>query len=508
MRARWAVFLAMALTAICNAADRETAKVEVNWEKVTRVSQTHPSLLVVTNPKYRRESPIHDKLFGALKNLNADYVSHLGWFPYPKLAVAELQPPKDGKTYWDFSLIDPVMIDFFEATKGHPVMVNFSTIPQWMFKTPQPVVYPDDPNKEMWNYSQGTELRDPTRKELADYYARLASWYTKGGFTDEYGKWHESGHHYKIDYWGVLNEIDIEHFTTPEEYTARYDAIVEAVRKVIPDVKFAGMMLALTTKNPQYFEHFLNPKNHKPGIPLDIVGYHFYGIPGEDESPEVQQHTFFHMADQLIDVVRYIEVIRKRLSPQTKTLINELGVILPADFRQAMPGYEWKPEDPGYRSRYATLYAYWFAQFTRMGIDIAAQSQLLGFPGQFSSVSMIDSSTGEPNPTYWVLSMLVQNLGAGDKLVETRVEMPGGAPFVPAFVEALAVTKSDGTRKVLLINKRNRNFAVTIPGAAKGNIQVLGTDSKPPVKSVLESDSFDLSPMGVAVVTLPAAAKS
>ena len=25
-------------------------------------------------------------------------------------------------------------------------------------------------------------------KEVADYYARLLSWYTKGGFTDEFGK--------------------------------------------------------------------------------------------------------------------------------------------------------------------------------------------------------------------------------------------------------------------------------------------------------------------------------
>ena len=45
----------------------------------------------------------------------------------------------------------------------------------------------------MWDYEQGTELRDPSFKEVADYYARLLSWYTKGGFTDELGKRHESG---------------------------------------------------------------------------------------------------------------------------------------------------------------------------------------------------------------------------------------------------------------------------------------------------------------------------
>ncbi len=38
-------------------------------------------------------------------------------------------------------------IDFLEATKGHSVVLNFSTIPQWMYKTEKPVAYPDDPEQ-------------------------------------------------------------------------------------------------------------------------------------------------------------------------------------------------------------------------------------------------------------------------------------------------------------------------------------------------------------------------
>ena len=48
-------------------------------------------------------------------------------------------------------------------------------------------------------------LKDQTGKQFAEYQARIYSWDTKGGFTDELGKRHEPGHHYKIDYWGVLN---------------------------------------------------------------------------------------------------------------------------------------------------------------------------------------------------------------------------------------------------------------------------------------------------------------
>ena len=40
-------------------------------------------------------------------------------------------------------------------------MLNFSTIPQWMWKTDN-CDYPADPNQVTWDYDQGTELRDPT----------------------------------------------------------------------------------------------------------------------------------------------------------------------------------------------------------------------------------------------------------------------------------------------------------------------------------------------------------
>jgi hypothetical protein len=151
------------------------------------------------------------------------------------------------------------------------VILNFSTIPQWMFKTDKPVPYPADPDQPVWNYTQGTELRDPSLKELADYYARLISWYTAGGFVDEFGGKHVSGYHFKIDYWEIFNEIEFEHNTTPEQYTARYDAIAAAILKVAPHMKFVALALASPSQDARYFEYFLNPKNHQPGIPLDLI---------------------------------------------------------------------------------------------------------------------------------------------------------------------------------------------------------------------------------------------
>jgi hypothetical protein len=145
----------------------------------------------------RNSGPRHRLQSGA-RSGGADYVRYVPWLPYPKLGVAELEPPKDGKTSWDFSVIDPMTIDFLEGTKGHLVILNFSTIPQWMYKSDRPNAYPADPDQVTWDYEQGTELRDPSCKEVADYHARLIGWYTQGGFTDEFGKRHESGYHHSI----------------------------------------------------------------------------------------------------------------------------------------------------------------------------------------------------------------------------------------------------------------------------------------------------------------------
>src|ERR1019366_7234784 len=163
------------------------APVTVQWDKVVRESKTTATLQVVVNPPLRPGSKIHDRTYEELRKLGADYVRYVPWLPYPKLAVAELEPPKNGKTSWDFSLIDPMTIDFLEATKGHPVILNFSTIPQWMYKTDKPVAYPADPNQVTWDYEKGSELLDPSCKQVGDYYARLLAWYTQGGFTDELG---------------------------------------------------------------------------------------------------------------------------------------------------------------------------------------------------------------------------------------------------------------------------------------------------------------------------------
>ena len=485
------VFVAALLVSPCLFAQTPN-KVQVDWGQVVGVSKTTPSFQVVVNPPLRRGSKIHDRVYQAVKDLGADYVRYVPWLPYPKLGVAELEPPENGKTSWDFSLIDPMMEDFMNATAGHSVIINFSTIPQWMWKTPEPVAYPSDPDQVDWHYEQGTELRDPSMKEVADYYARLVSWYTKGGFTDEYGKRHESGHHYNIQYWEILNEVDFEHHMTLEFYTHLYDAVAAAIHKVDPGIKFVAMGLARPSDKPQFFEYFLNHQNHQPGIPLDMISYHFYAHPAPSESLKTWQYTFFDQADHFLDATRYIQSIRQRLSPETQTDTNELGCILPYDTADHLI----RPIPDRYWNLCGAMYAYLYAQLAHLGIEAAGESQLVGYPTQFPSVSMVDWHTGQPNARFWVLKLLHDNFGPGDKLVKTE----GGTQDV--YAQGF-VTK-EGQHKLLLINKRNWPAVISLPGAAGSEEQYV--DESTGLQGVgttrLAREEATLSPFEVSVVTL------
>lgn len=472
--------------------------IRIDWSKVLRVSKSTPTLQVVTNPMLNPGSPIHDGAFSALQALGADYVRYVPWLPYPKVAVAELQPPTADHTSWDFTYIDPITKDFLAATEGHSTVINFSTIPAWMFKTERPVTYPADPNQVFWDYTQGTELRDPSGRELGDYYARLVSWYTKGGFTDENGKRHQSGYHYHFPYWEILNEVDFEHQTTPEQYTRRYDAIVSAIHRVSPETKFVGLALAQPGGNPNYFEYFLNRANHQPGIPLDFISFHFYATPAMGEGPENWQHTFFDQADGFLTTTRFILAIRDRLSPETKIDTDELGVILPTDgleinARKVLPDHI--PHI--YWNAAGALYAYLFVELSKMGVDVIGESQLVGFPSQFPSVSMIDYNNAKPNARYWVLKLILDNFHAGDRMVMPEDGSGDGVrPLVQGFVTPQG-------RKILLVNKSNEEETVAVPAdfahAEFATVDAATGDDAPRTGTLSET-KLTLAPFAVTVL--------
>ena len=148
-------------------------------------------------------------------------------------------------------------------------------------------------------------------------------------------------------------------------------------------------------------------KNHRPGIPLDMISYHFYATPAASETPEHWQYTFFNQADGFLNTVRYVEQIRRRLSPETRTTLDEIGSILPGDpaGKETIPEIYWNAS--------GALYAYVYLEAMRMGIDIVGESQLVGYPTQFPSVSMVDWTTGSPNARFWVLKLIHDHFAPG-----------------------------------------------------------------------------------------------
>lgn len=640
----------------------------LDWEDVARVSKTTATLQVVVNPLIRRGSPIHDNVFRELCALQADHVRFVPWYPYPRLGVAELVAPANGKTSWDFSLIDPLVEDFMQATRGHSTIMNFSTIPQWMWQSPwslqdgqlyvnggnngaaaqgsdwtdytfavdvtplasathggkpyaqagllfrmdesgdgygfllsdypysspaaagyavfitvangsghavhatplpfainggqtyhvsidvagdtftitvdgsvvatatdstfatgtvgfrengaesgrfdnvlvtapdgtvllsddfsdglgqwiPPGTPPADPNAVDFAYSGGTQLVVPVQT-VADYYRRLVSWYTRGGFTDEYGRLHRSGHYYDFPYWEVLNEL--EHGLSPESYTQLYDAIVTEIRKVSPRTKFVGVAEA-TPGSARYFTYFLDPANHAAGVPLDWISYHFYAHVTASQAPENYGSTGFPRADAFFAVVDQIEAARLQLAPNVRTTIDETGTIMDAAATQADPA----PIPDAYWNYSGAIYAYVFGNLALKGIDVIGESQLVGYPTQYPSVSMVDWTTGLPNARYRVLQLLLEEVPAGCRLIPPPVGTTPDSYYLLGLIERR-------TRKVLVVNKTLEPLSVTVPGLRGGVARVVDqTSGGGPIRTErVGADTYELGGYGVAVLIL------
>lgn len=113
-------------------------------------------------------------------------------------------------------------------------------------------------------------------------------------------------------------------------------------------------------------------------------------------------------------------------------------------------------------------------------------------------MTMVEWNHGKPNARLWVLKLLHGNFGPGDKIVE--MDLSG-----QAYVAGLAVVTKQGKHKLLLVNKRDRNVDLSIPGATGAQLDYVDvtTGFQPPVSKKLDSDHVTLHGFSVAVVTLP-----
>ncbi len=482
-------------------ADDTTIELSPDWTKVVGTTRTQIAIQDCPEPPLYRGQATHDKVYQALRDFKAHYSRLQPWYPYPKTAVVELKPPDKSGTYWDFTTMDELVEDFMKAADGQPVVFQPGTVPSWMTSS-GPIEFPDDPKTIDWDYGRDGTIRDSTIQQFAAYQARLAGWYIKGGFNDEKGKWHSSKYHYKFDYWEPLNEED-QRFT-PSDLTRMYDAAVEAVRQVDPSMKFMGPTIADSAGNSKYIIYFLNPKNHRAGVPVDMIAYHFYTQTEMDETPQVIQYTLFRNADTLLSAVGYIESIRKEFMPQVPTDINELGSILqPATYQHTL-----KPIPASWWIMSGAVWAYMYGHLAVQGIDVLTVAELMDYPAMFAGTNIVDWDTGVPNARYWVAKLLNDNFGPGDQIIQSPPS-PGDAARAKKLdygfeLYAQAFITPRGKRKILLVNKRDHALDIAIAGASGGVEQDADADTiKMEPAHRISTDTVHLSASAVAVVTLP-----
>jgi hypothetical protein len=487
--------------------DGNVVKVSAKWNEIGRVSETVPTTQLLAHAYTLRSNPLHTTLLKAVRNLHSNDTRLQFWYSVTNQAVPELKEPTATDTSWNFQNIDPLVSDFFSNTSGKR-HVNIGTIPRWMFDVPR-VEIPSDPAASFYPYTDGTKgdlLKDPTGQQIAEYQARIYQWFTQGGFTDEIGKYHKSGHHYKIDYWGILNEPDIENKISVEEYTRIYDAVAAAIHKIDPNVQFFGPEVAGAVV--PWADYFLNPKNHSPdALPVQWFSFHNYVEANND--PATWQVRFFTgppptsnaggaSARAFVDRVRQVIKIRDELSPKTKVIIDELGT-----FNIVKPGEDacQAPEpylayNPRYWNAIGANWAVNFISAENLGIPVIGMSQMLGYPTQCPSISMVNSDTANPNAHYWALKLINDNFGPGDKLASTQSSS--------SDIVAQASITSHG-RKVLLVNTSNETVTVDLANTFQGSglavelvDQVSGEHPQRNVR--VKGPQLSLGPFAIAVV--------
>jgi hypothetical protein len=134
--------------------------------------------------------------------------------------------PEATRGTWDFSHMDAAI----SALRAHGTsfFLNVRTAPLWM-------------------YDHNGQLPDSMFPVYAQYLARIVGWYNQGGFTDDNGTFHSSGHMNWVHTWEVWNEPKsgaeipaplpstyAPPWMTAERFAALYDRCSAAMRAVDP----------------------------------------------------------------------------------------------------------------------------------------------------------------------------------------------------------------------------------------------------------------------------------
>lgn len=201
----------------------------VNFSAHGRLYQTTATLQVVTSPMLDRTlstgqpNPIYEAAWASLVALEPEHARFQPWFPFPRKAVAELFPPDDTGTHWDFSNFLPQLLAFVNATfdRGRAINLNVAAHPCWLFAdwrgrplNCSPPASADTLDFDYGKKGQRSHLVDRTGTKLVEYFTRVFSYLSVGEFTDEDGTVHRGGPALNLSRastrstWEVFNEME------------------------------------------------------------------------------------------------------------------------------------------------------------------------------------------------------------------------------------------------------------------------------------------------------------
>ena len=103
---------------------------------------------------------------------------------------------------------------------------------------------------------------------------------------------------------------------------------------------------------------------------------------------------------------------------------------------------------------------------------------MIDYPNQYAGTTLVHWDTGKPTTRDWVLKLPADHVGKGDRFVRSQatIEPPPNAGYRPSVRGYLATQASccrDGRRRILLVNKRTRTFAVRVPDAEGAEVSVV-----------------------------------
>ena len=307
--------------------------------------------------------------------------------------------PESTQGVWDFSSLDAAI----STLRANQISfyLNVRNAPPWMFD------------------NQG-QLRDPSFYEFSQYMVDLVNWYNKGGFTDENGIYHHSGHIGWVHAWEIWNEpnsgYEIPNVSNPSAtwmdpvtFAQLYSIASNAMHAVDPTIITGGPAIS-ADPNDIYLQFFIADVT----APLDFLSFHFYAI-GNQKTPDPA--AFSEITGNFQHRLIYVRSVLDQTFPgkQVPIWVDEVGyneiARLPVDPRGTAPvGCAWL--------------AATFAMAEYQHVSLFAQFPFLGN----AQLGLIDIKSLQPYVPYWMYQLFASKFPSGTNLIP--ISIPGSSGIV------------------------------------------------------------------------------